>query len=174
MTRYDDGRARHRFVVGLWVAAGAGFASLAVVRTLAGYGLALPYPMVLLVLAVLIVPLLIARLIEERPVPETMLSDPAVERTYPDPDDSVRQAVARWERRLDIRDDDPARGGGIRAVLVELVTDRLRVVHGVDLATEPERAYALVGPRLRGMLTGPPTPLRADDLRPLLAEMEAL
>lgn len=55
------------------------------------------------------------------------------------------------------RDDRPDE---IHPVLVDLASERLRSLHGLDLATEPERAEQAMDPALWTYLTHPPTDTR--------------
>ncbi|MGC5583223.1 hypothetical protein ACQE98_03625 [Ornithinimicrobium sp. W1679] len=55
------------------------------------------------------------------------------------------------------RDDRP---DTVHAVLHDLAAERLRALHGVDLAAQPDEARALTGPELWHYLTHPPTGTR--------------
>jgi len=66
--------------------------------------------------------------------------------------------VACWEDRLAWSLDDPDRFAlTIQTRLRELVGERLRLRHGVDLATDPARAAPLLDPVLLAFVTNPPT-----------------
>ncbi len=149
---------------------GLGFLSLIIVKFLASFRVAAPYPTVVTLLILAVVPFVMARLIEEQPIPETVLADPYTERSFPEADDAVRVVVARWILRLET----PTDSHRTALVLIELASDRLRLVHGVDPATDPERVRRLVGPNLWRLLSEGPTPLPPDVLARVITEMEAL
>ena len=44
----------------------------------------------------------------------------------------------------------------VRPLLVDIATERLRSRHGVDPATQPERARRILGESLWQLMTGPP------------------
>ncbi|HLU45335.1 MAG TPA: hypothetical protein VKZ67_10000 [Natronosporangium sp.] len=84
--------------------------------------------------------------------------------------------VARWERRLLAANDDPEwYERVVRDRIRTVVADRLRLRHGIRLATEPERARAVLGDPLYEFLTQPlthaPDPV---ELARLLTRMEEL
>jgi hypothetical protein len=128
------------------------------------------FVIILVLMAVVVTPILLVRRIEDRPVPAAMLTDPWIDNAFPESDDAVRTAVARWNVRLEVRNDDLIR----RRVLADLVEDRLRLVHGVDVLGDPERVRRLVGPRLWSVLNAPPQTLSPEQLAHLITEMEAL
>jgi hypothetical protein len=77
--------------------------------------------------------------------------------------------VERWRRRLEATCDDTEWFTRVvRARLVTLVGQRLRLRHGVRLADEPARAREILGDPLYGFLTEPlprtPTPPELDRL----------
>ncbi|GAA1626160.1 hypothetical protein ACFQY4_04145 [Catellatospora bangladeshensis] len=81
--------------------------------------------------------------------------------------DGLRLAVARWETILEWSHTDGARfQRRVQPRLAELVDERLRQRHGVNRATEPERARRLLGDPLWTFLTvpskRPPSPRELD------------
>lgn len=84
--------------------------------------------------------------------------------------------VARWERRLSVVNDDPQwYARVVRDRIRTVVADRLRLRHGIRLATEPERARATLGDPLYGFLTEPLTHVPDPaELARLLTRMEEL
>jgi hypothetical protein len=62
----------------------------------------------------------------------------------------------RWERRLSVTSGDPQwYTTVVRDRLATLVAERLRQRHGVQLATDPDRAREVLGAELHGFLTAP-------------------
>lgn len=95
-----------------------------------------------------------ARPLRAPPPPPPVTEDPAMadlrDRPYP--------LVDRWERRLSVTDGDPEwHDRVVRERLAGLVGERLRQRHGVRLATDPDRARAVLGDPLYRFLTGPVT-----------------
>lgn len=81
--------------------------------------------------------------------------------------DGLRLAVARWETILEWSHTDAARfQRRVQPRLAEVVDERLRQRHGVNRATEPERARRLLGDPLWTFLTvpskRPPSPRELD------------
>lgn len=170
MSARPEGYARSIAFRILWTIGGAAFLSLVVIKGLDADGIQVPYPIVVLFLAALVAPFVLARWVEDQGIPTTLLTDPVTDRSFPEADDAVRVAVSRWDLRLEYRNEDAFRA----RALTDLIVDRLRLVHGVDLAAEPERVRALVGPRLWAVLNEPPRSMSPQVLAGLLAEMEAL
>ncbi|HEU4349181.1 MAG TPA: hypothetical protein VFR35_15505 [Actinoplanes sp.] len=60
--------------------------------------------------------------------------------------DALRDAVRRWEQRLDWSQSDAERfSRNVLPVLAELTDERLRLKHGVTRASDPRRARELIG-----------------------------
>jgi hypothetical protein len=157
------------------LAAGAvAIVSVAIVKALASFHYGLTYPMVVLLLVLVAVPLLVVRRIDEQDAPRTLFDDPATPRSFPDADDAVQAAVAHWHRRLDFRPDEAQAARVLRAQLTDLVADRLRLVHRIDVARDPERVRRLVGPTVWSLLTRPAVPIPPDEVARLIIEMDAL
>jgi hypothetical protein len=87
-------------------------------------------------------------------------ADPEHEYAYRfDEGDLLRNAVRRWEQRLEWSDEDPERFALIlRPVLAEMADERLRAHHGVTLESNPARARELLAPELWQLLSDPRTP----------------
>jgi hypothetical protein len=66
--------------------------------------------------------------------------------------------------------------GQVHPTLVAIVDDRLLANHGVDRATEPDRARAVMGPKLAAYVEGPPSPRRnlIAHLSEMVTRIEAL
>lgn len=69
--------------------------------------------------------------------------------------DGMRRSVVSWERHLARHAESPASfARHLRPRLRDVVDERLRQAYGVTIGTEPERARAVLGEPLWGMLTG--------------------
>jgi hypothetical protein len=85
--------------------------------------------------------------------------------------------IGNIQRRITVAAGPDARPGGLRAVLMAIVVDRVRTAHGVDRAVDPERFVDVVGADLVAWLdadgdeTGPVT---SRQLAKLLTRIEAL
>lgn len=86
-------------------------------------------------------------------------------------EDGLNDAVRRWEQRLA----RPERSAPAPSTLVQLVDERLRQRHGLTMASDPDRARALLGDPLWTLLTRPPkrTP-SPPDLAAALSHLERL
>jgi hypothetical protein len=91
-------------------------------------------------------------------------------------EDGIRRASRRWEQRLDYAQDDARHLAHlIRPAFADLVNERLRLVHGVTWASDPQRVRALIGPQLWKFLTEPvPRRVTPQEIAILVAQMEAL
>ena len=80
--------------------------------------------------------------------------------------DGLREAVRRWEARLDRVQDGGAGGSSnLLATFAELADERLRLRHGITRASDPQRAGELLGEPLWQLLAAPDRrPPRARDL----------
>lgn len=155
----------------------AGLTAVAVV-VLAIVGVALAVPVIFAsFLTLLILRRIVERAAPSPPRPPAPPRDPALD------DGSYRWGaedglggVRRWERRLAWSKGEPQRfAKGVHPALVELVDERLRLRHGVNRSTDPDRARALVGDRLWTFLAAPPKRTPAPrDLVALLAEVEKI
>jgi hypothetical protein len=100
---------------------------------------------------------------------------PVPRRALPHVSDDPRIGVI--QRRITVAAGPDARPGGLRALLMAIVVDRVRTAHGVDRDVDPERFVAVVGPELLAWLdaTGDETgPVTARHLTALLTRIEAL
>jgi hypothetical protein len=69
--------------------------------------------------------------------------------------DGVRDAIRRWDRRLEWGGTAPERYRvSVAARLTELAEERLRQVHGLTPAQDPQRARELLGPATWDLLYG--------------------
>jgi hypothetical protein len=90
--------------------------------------------------------------------------------------DALRVAVNRWETRLNWSETNRERfRTSTLPLLAEMVAERLRQRHGVTMATDPDRARALLGDPLWNLLTThakrPPAPR---DLAASVSHLEKL
>jgi hypothetical protein len=157
-------------VISLVIAAGGGF----VLRLM---GLAVPYPLIFMV--VLAVQLLRRTLtwVGPKPVPTRLLRRPEAPAGWGD-DDGLRLAASRWENRLVwVRlQRDPAQfSKTMQPRMIQMIDERLRLRHGVVREHDPARARAVLGETLWTFVT---TPVRENlaprDLAALISRMEAL
>jgi hypothetical protein len=71
--------------------------------------------------------------------------------------DALRTVVGRWERLLHRAGSDNGSARAVQRTLADLVDERLRQMHGLTRAGDPERARALLGEQLWAFLATPPT-----------------
>lgn len=89
--------------------------------------------------------------------------------------DGLREAVGRWETRLDRAQGGTGPSSNLLPVLAELTDERLRLRHGITLATDPQRARELLGEPLWRMLAEPDRrPPKARDLAVHVQTLEKL
>jgi hypothetical protein len=90
--------------------------------------------------------------------------------------DGLRAAVNRWETRLSWSESDRERfRTSVRPLIAELAAERLRQRHGVIMATDPQRARALLGDPLWTFLTTPSKrPPAQRDLAASISHLEKL
>lgn len=70
--------------------------------------------------------------------------------------DALREAVRRWEMRLDrAQADGSGYSSNVLPVLAELTDERLRQRHGITRASDPQRARELLGEALWQTLADP-------------------
>jgi hypothetical protein len=164
-------RRTARWLLASTLAAAALAAALVVVLRVVGYELWFPLAMAG-ILALLALRRLVAGV---RVVPVGRLGgNPNPDREPAEPD-QLALAVQRWQTRLSWG------RAGIRPftrtspVLAELVDERLRLRHGITLASDPARARQLVGERLWSYLADPAarTPSRRE-LAAFLTDVEEL
>lgn len=92
-----------------------------------------------------------------------------------DAPDGAQIAIGRWESRLRRRGDPDRLTQQLLPRLRELVDERLRLRHGVTMATDPGRARQLMGEALWTMIHHPPRRgFAPHDLSVLVDQMEAL
>jgi hypothetical protein len=90
--------------------------------------------------------------------------------------DGLRSAVSRWESRLEWGHDSADRfSRAVRPRLVEFVDERLRQRHGINRATDPDAARAVLGDPLWTFLHSPVVKVPAPrELAAHVARMEEL
>jgi hypothetical protein len=89
--------------------------------------------------------------------------------------DGLREAVGRWETRLDRAQGGAGPSSNLLPVLAELTDERLRLRHGITLASDPQRARELLGEPLWRMLAEPDRrPPKARDLAVHVQTLEKL
>lgn len=133
--------------------------------TLQVFSLSMPLPLVFAVALTVVGVWRMARSLKAPPAPRRAgrtVADDQSEVT-----DGLRLAVARWETILEWSHTDAARfQRRVQPRLAEVVDERLRQRHGVNRATEPERARRLLGDPLWTLLTvpakRPPSPRELD------------
>lgn len=157
-------------------------AALGAALVVVGLGFSLWYP---LAMAAVLAGLLLHRVVAGLPVAPARHRPRAgqpVDSSRPDPQPSdpagLVPAVDRWQARLlPDRPGRPDRPGhpALRPSLAELVDERLRQRHGCTRASDPDRAWALLGERLWRYLADPAarTP-QPRELAALLTTVEAL
>ncbi len=91
-------------------------------------------------------------------------------------DDGIDEAVAGWTGRLEwSRDDSKRFDQMVKPGLVDIVDERLRLVHGVSRHGDPGRAQAVVPQRLWSFIHEPTTRnMSPQEIAALVAQMEAL
>lgn len=131
-----------------------------------------PYWQLWTVLTALLVSLWVGGTIGSEPLPEPPEPDPPpVERSA-----RAFPQVDYWAMRLAERPDDPARYARlVRDRIAGVVAARLRLRHGVRMSAEPDRARAILDPRLYRFLTeaepAPPDPPTLSRLITLIEEI---
>jgi len=90
--------------------------------------------------------------------------------------DVLRAAVRRWEHRLDWSQSDVDRfSRNVLPVLAELTDERLRLRHGLTMASDPRRARELIGEPLWLALSEPGRrPPKKNDLATFVEALERL
>lgn len=89
--------------------------------------------------------------------------------------DGLREAVRRWETRLDRAQTGTGPSSNLLPVLAELTDERLRLRHGITLASDPQRSRELLGEPLWRMLTEPDRrPPKARDVAAHVQTLEQL
>ena len=110
-------------------------------------------------------------------LPATLRDVPKPTRAQPEPgNDGMRDAVRRWESRLEwTRQDGRRFASVVQPAFVDIVDERLRLSHGISVAGDPARAQQLIGPQLWTFLHEPikrsATP---QEFAVLIEQMEAL
>jgi hypothetical protein len=108
-------------------------------------------------------------------LPEALRDAPPEPPALSTADDGVRDAMIRWVARLEWTRDDIARFDTmVKPGLVDIVDERLRLVHGVSRTTDPQRAQAIVPAPLWSFIHEPVTRMNPTELATLVAQMEAL
>jgi hypothetical protein len=90
--------------------------------------------------------------------------------------DGLMLAIARWDNMMDWSHTDAARfNRKVRPRLAEVVDERLRQRHGVDRATDPARARAVLGDPLWTFVTTPSRrPPNPRELEQIVSALEKL
>jgi hypothetical protein len=109
-------------------------------------------------------------------LPATLRDVPRSGRGRQESSDGMRDAVRRWDQRLDYaRDDARHMTHLIQPGFADIVDERLRQVHSISRATDPERAREICGPLLWKFITEPvPRRVTPQEIATLVAQMEAL
>jgi hypothetical protein len=88
--------------------------------------------------------------------PPSAPAEPAADAAQAELRDRPYAQVERWERRLSVTAGDPEWFSRVvRDRLTGLVAERLWQRHGIRLATDPDRARAVLGDELSELLTSP-------------------
>jgi hypothetical protein len=142
-------------------------------------GVAVPYPLIFMILLTLQLLRRALRWIDPRPVPDGLRRSAGL--TTDDgsaPPDGLQLAVSRWDTRLSwvrLQHDLDHFARTVQPRLIQLVDERLRLRHGVVRAADPQRARALLGDPLWTFVT---QPTRSDvtpaNLAALISLMEEL
>lgn len=158
---------------------------ISVVGAVAGWlmlravGLAVPPPLIFMILLVVQLLRRTTRWIDAQPIPRG-LREPIVEYDSDStaPPDGMHLAVARWDTRLSwvrVQHDPHRFARTMQPQLVQLVDERLRLHHGVVRSADPARARAVLGDPLWTFMT---TPVSANvtpaDLARLIRQMEEI
>jgi hypothetical protein len=141
-------------------------------------GVAVPYPLIFMVLLAALLLRRALAWIAPMAVPRDLLRPPAGPADAETERDGLRLAAGRWETRLSwvrLQNDPGQFSRTIQPRLVQLIDERLRLRHGVVRATDPARARALLGDPLWTFVTTPVrSPMAPRDLAALISRMEAL
>ncbi len=140
------------------------------------FTIGVPFVLVLGAFTVAYVLRIVVRTINPPSLPATLRTTPVRSAPPPTDDDGIRQAARRWDQRLDYAQDDQRHLAHLIApAFADVVDERLRLVHGVNRATDPEHARALVAPQLWKFITEPvPRQVTPQDIAALVAQMEAI
>ena len=147
-----------------------------------GAELAVPYPLVAMLLFEVQLMRALLRWVGPRPLPDSLIR-PSTELVSADQAgasrrDGLELATRRWETRLSfvrLHGDRRQFARTVQPKLVELIDERLRLRHGLSRATDPERARAVLGEPLWAFVTVPVRKnLSVRDLTELISLMEAL
>lgn len=141
-------------------------------------GLAVPYPLAVMVLLAVLLLVRIVRWIEVRPVPEGLRGGQRPPPVEPGPPDGLYLATAVWDTRLAwlrLQNDPEQFTRTVQPRLVKLVDERLKLRHGVSRQDQPEQARILLGEPLWAFVTTPVRKtMRPRDLAELVSRMEAI
>ena len=125
-------------------------------------GIAVPYPLLVMLSLVARTMRALLRWVGVRRLPDTLIR-PSAELVSADQADVIRRdglamATRRWETRLSFVRQHGTKGEFARTVqpkLVELVDERLRLRHGLVRGADPARARAVLGEALWRFVTTP-------------------
>jgi hypothetical protein len=139
-------------------------------------GLGVALPLVLAALLSLYGLRYVLRTINPPRLPVTLRTSPRRQAGSSVGDDGIRAAARRWDQRLEYASGDARHTAHlIRPAFAELVDERLRLRHGISRATDPARAYAMIGPQLGKFITeSVPRQVSPQEIAILIAQMEAL
>jgi hypothetical protein len=142
-------------------------------------GVAVPYPLLFMILLVAQLLRRTLRWLDPQPIPAG-LRLPIIEPDGdgPPPADGLQLAVARWDTRLAwvrMQRDPHQFARTVQPRLIQLVDERLRLRHGVVRSTDPARARAIVGGPLWTFMTSPvQESVTPTDLARLIRQMEEI
>ncbi len=157
-----------------WTSLVAALCAAAVYVVLLPLGYKLPYPLLFSGFFGLLALRRALRVVQPAGIRVGAAPRPAAATVPDDHPDGLRQALGRWDRRLQSSARDPRRfAADVRPRLAEIVDERLRQRHGVTRASDPRRARQLMGEDLWTLLVSPigRTPT-ARELATIVDEME--
>jgi hypothetical protein len=142
-------------------------------------GVAVPYPLLFMILLVVQLLRRTLRWLDPQPIPAG-LRQPIIEPDgdAPAPADGLQLAVARWDTRLAwvrMQRDPHQFARTVQPRLIQIVDERLRLRHGVVRSADPTRARAILnGPLWTFMTTPVQTSITPADLAQLIRQMEEI
>ncbi|GAA5195335.1 hypothetical protein GCM10023322_61830 [Rugosimonospora acidiphila] len=174
--RQRPGRYRYRWLVRPVLLSVAGAIGGGLLLRLAG--LAVPYPLIFMVLLTLQLLRRVLAWIEPGRVPESLLRRPPPPVDHLSGEDGLRVVTDRWETLLSwvrLQRDPVQFVRMMQPRLVQLVDERLRLRHGVSRQSDPTRARELLGESLWTFMTTPVSQNpSARELAALISQMEAI
>jgi hypothetical protein len=186
MTRLDDllsydgeekrSRSRRPPVRWVFILIGVVVVSFLTYEFLRIQDLGTPFALVLTSVAALTALWQILHVLNIRPIPSTLRSNPSIKRQPESIDDGMRRAVTSWYDRLDYAQGEPRQFARmVRPAFVDIIEERIRFAHGVTRATDPELFREIAGPELWTFMTEPiPRRVTPQMIATWVAQMEAL